>query len=240
MQPIPMSIVEGAPFYGPWGITATLAQGSTAPFEGVWVPVTAVKFASVEVQGTFGGLSIQLIGSNATSDPPNVYTLTVGGTITANDPITLTFTNPNLQGESTEVVSYTVQASDGTSSIAAALAAAIRLDAQLQKLGITAAAVGAVVTVTYPSTPPNWSNDGSSQTNQPPQNLTIITPAVGGSATETVAVANASVGGTLGSAITATGLTTPSQLTRFIKAQVNTLSGGSAANPVTANYHGAV
>jgi phage tail sheath gpL-like len=176
---------------------------------------------------------VQLLGSNASQEPANLYTVTVGGTVTSTDVLTLTFANPNIVN-GTEAVAYTAQGGDTTTTIAAALAAAINADTILNGLGITATSAVAVVTVTYPNgVQPG--QEGGSPTEPATQNVTVITGSLSGGATETLAVANASVGTNIGIALTALGITPFSILPppRWIKAVVNTFTG----TRVLANLH---
>lgn len=234
----PILVITSPPYDAPLDLSALMAQASAAPFEGVWIPVGYAKVASVEVEGTFSGLSVQLIGSNSIEPPDNKSTVTIGGSVTADDVVTLTFTNPLLPAGST-TAHYTVLSGDTTTLIAAGVAAAINANPLLAALGIRGAGALAVVTVAYPSTSPNEAPEGSSPTAPSSQNSTLITGAVSGAATETVTVANASVGQNVGAALIAKGLTQLAITPRWLKAQIGTLNGGSATDPVTVSYHGA-
>lgn len=231
LAPQPLFQSTPAPYIGPASYDSVLASFASVG-EGVWVPARFAKQASIEIEGTFSVLSLQLIGSNALNSPPNLYTLTIGGTVTTGDAVTMAFANPNLAAGS-ESVSYTTIGGDTTATIATALAAAINADAKLQALGIVATVSASVVTVSYPSEGPSG-QEGGSPTEPPPQNTTIITATVGGSATETVTIANASVGASVGAAITAKGVTAIATMTGWIKAVVNTFTGSA----LTAGYHG--
>lgn len=190
-----------SPLYGgPYGIQAYLippAFSDKVVFEGPWIPIAGIKAGSLEVAGTLGGgtLSLQLVGTN---DPQvaavNRYTITVGGTITNNDTLSVTVKNPNLAG-GTEQVTITAVTADTTTTLAAKLAAAIVADANLAALGIGATSTAAVVTLTFPSVNPAEPSSSTGWT-QPTTNFTEISAtAVTGGATETLTVA-ADTGGT--------------------------------------------
>lgn len=212
----------------------SLLTGTAGVGEGVWVPVRFAKVASLEIEGTFSALSLQLLGSNSQTDPGNQYTVTVGGSATQNDVITLHFANPNLPNGTEDVV-YTVPATPSVNSIAAGIAAAINADTNLAALGITALAASAIITVSYPSAAPPAAAEGASPSQPAFQNNTVITDTLSGGASETIAIANASSGQAVGSAITAKGITAIATFPGWIKAQINTFTG----SVLTAGYHGA-
>lgn len=92
-------------------------------------------------------------GANRTGNQTNqTQNITVSGTKTTGDVITITVKDTGLSGGQ-EAVSYVVQASDSLTSIAANLAAAITLNANLQSLGINA--VSTTSTLTVKSVSPN-------------------------------------------------------------------------------------
>lgn len=70
----------------------------------------------------------------------------IGGTVTANDIVTITVADPGLTGGS-QAVNYTVQAGDTLAIIASSLAANITADASLQSLGVDASSNGAVINI---------------------------------------------------------------------------------------------
>lgn len=238
MQPTPLVEIIGPPYVGGSYNSHLLQASAGAPQEGVWVPVEFCKSGSIEVVGTFGALAAQLIGSNSLSDPSNVYTLTVGGTVTTNDVSTVTFTNPNLPNNGTRAVAYTSVGGDTTTTIATALTGAINSDSQLNALGINATSSGAVITITYPSGAPPRTAEGTSPQSPPMQNATVVSGASNGSATETFTVANASTGANVGPALSALGLAAIAVNTRWLKAVVTTLSGGNPTSPVLLRFHG--
>lgn len=231
-SPVPVLQSTPAPNVGPASYDAQLAA-VTSVGEGVWILSAFAKAASVEVGGTFSALSIQLLGSNSPSEPINQYTMTVGGTVTTSDVLTLTFANPNLPA-GTKAVAYTTIGGDTTTTIATALTAAINADTSLQRLGLLATSVGAVVTITYPNGYVGG-QEGGSPSDPASQNTTIVTASKNGGASETLTVANASVGQNVGAAITAVGFTQLAILPKWIKAVVNTFTGTN----VLANFHGA-
>lgn len=79
-------------------------------------------------------------------------TMTVGGTITAGDTITLTFTSTSLVVSPKDLV-YTILVTDTLSTVAAALVALINANLPTTStVGITASSNAEVVTITYPKT----------------------------------------------------------------------------------------
>jgi hypothetical protein len=240
MQQDPVAVISPGPFNGPFEICGHLALAiGTAPFEGIWFPSRWSKYASVELlaaQGTITGVELDLWGSNSVQDPVNTYTVTVGGTVTTGDTLTLTFNNPNLPNN--YPVAYTATGTDTVNTIAAALAAAVQADAKLAPLGFLASANGAVVTITFPSASGGlnpW--DAPSPTTQPPSNATLLTTAVGGSATESLTVGLGTDGVKMQS-LAQIGAFAPVQaLTRWIKGRLVTLTG-SGTPQITAQYHG--
>ncbi len=106
----------------------------------------------VGVDGS-GGWIYQPGGLNqvttATISPAFAITITVGGTVTATDVLTLKATSISLSGGSSSV-SYTVQGGDTTTTIAAALAAAVNASTTLPAAGFVATSAAAVITVTWP------------------------------------------------------------------------------------------
>lgn len=73
-------------------------------------------------------------------------TLTVGGTATQGDVLTLTVHDSGLSG-GTHSIAYTVQNSDTTTTIATAISAAINADTTLTGIGISATHSGAIVSI---------------------------------------------------------------------------------------------
>lgn len=220
----PIANFQAAPFNGPFSESALVFDAlAAAPFEGLWVNTSFLKNLNLDIEGTFSATSIQLYGTNLdTVGAVNQYVLTVtNSSITTNDVITTKFKNPNIPGGS-ESVAYTVLGGDTNTTIATALAAAINADVILKGLGFAATSALGVVTVTFPSTPPNTSGTSSSPANS---NTTQITSSVSGGATETVTTTCGSNGNTIGSAITAAGLTNISPIPRYVKARLNSMTG---------------
>jgi len=221
-------------FNGPASSVARLVDGiAAAPYEGLWTPTQAAKVASVELAGTFSAISVQLYGTNAADFPQNTQTITVSGSVAQNDSITTTFANPNLPGGS-EAVQVTVGATPTVSTVAAQIAAAINADNALAAIGLTATAAAGVVTVSYPSQTPSQAAAGPAEFLAQPANETQITTTVN-TGSETVAVALGADGQTIGSAITAAGITAVATMSRYIKARLTSLTGTIASM----NYYGA-
>jgi len=227
----PIVSYSAAPFNGPQNGQSLLVDGVTAvPYEGVWLPASFYKAATLEVGGSISTLSLQLYGTNALEQPLNTVTVTVGGSKTTGDVLNIEVINQNLSNGNV-TVSYTVLSGDSINSTAAALAALINANAGLQTLGLSAIAVGGVITITFPSAPSNLANNPSLGSPSAPltQNQCAFVLTKSGGASETLTLANGTDGTVLGSAITALGLTAVSPLpVRWIKARVTTLTGGGA------------
>ncbi|HEY9773582.1 MAG TPA: cysteine peptidase family C39 domain-containing protein, partial [Planktothrix sp.] len=126
-------------------------------------------------------------GANRTSALRNIsQRISIGGTVTSGDVITLAVHDSGLSG-GVHNVTYTTTASDTTTTIATKLAANITKTAVLETLGVNAAS--STSTVTARSVSPN---------------VTSYTSSVSGSATETVTIGatnnfveNATISGTL-------------------------------------------
>lgn len=213
------------PGVGPFGLIAPLAPAVVAPqFEGLWTPIVGAKAATLELSGSMDTLGVDVYGTNDPNAADNGYTLTVGGTITNGDTITATFKNPNLPGTGSVAVVVPVVTADTTTTLAAKLAAAINANAVLAALAIVAAAAVAVVTVTFPSVAPGPGAAGTGTF----ANLTTVSTAITGGATETLTVAVLTNGIKLGTTLAAFGLTAIAVLPAFIKIRVTTLTGANA------------
>lgn len=224
-----------APFNGPFDMVARLINGVAAaslPVEGLWTQAGWAKAQSLEVSGSMSTLALAIYGSNAPAPPLNTYTVTVGGSATQGDTLTLTFSNGNLGGGS-RAVAYAVGASPSLNGIAAALAAAISADPVLSPYGFIASAAGAVITITFPSVPPG--SQTPSPTQPPPSNITTIAASAGGG-TETFTIASGA-NGTLLTNITTLGFIALPTLPRWITGRLTTLTGTNAT--ITADWHGA-
>jgi len=218
------------PFTGPYDMVAPLLANVTPaqlPAEGIWTFASAAKFGSIEVAGSFTTVGINLYGSNGAASPLNQYTVTIGGTPAQGDILALTFGSP----VGNRVVSYTVPSSPSLNSEAAAIAALISADAVLVPLGFLAAAVGAVITISFPSSHPA---DSVNTPSAPPRgNGTTLTGAVTGTETLTVA---AGTTGTLMTAVASAGFTALPAVPRWLTARATVLTGGGASANV--NWHG--
>jgi hypothetical protein len=87
-----------------------------------------------------------------------VAAMTIGGTVTAEDSVSLTTTSSGVTG-SPVTVSYTVQPTDTVNTIAAAVASQINGNPALVGAGISAMAFGAVISLSSPpllTPPPVW------------------------------------------------------------------------------------
>jgi hypothetical protein len=201
-----------------------LANVTTAPYEGLWLPNKFSSPPSLEVFGSEETLSLQLLGTNADA-PSNEQTLTLAGTFAEGDILTLNFTPP---GGPAKVVTSTLGANPTSTTAAAELASAVNA---AQPFGVSAQATAGVITLTYPS----WqSGDPYQQNTSVRQNLFTISAATTGA--ETFAVASGTDGSTLGAAITALGIIQLAVNPRWIKARVTTLTGSGAL--ISAALHG--
>lgn len=216
---------RSAPFNGPFAMFASLCSAAAAPYEGVWVPWSFARVATVELEAGAVGGAVTVFGSNQ-DNPTNTYTLTVGGSVTTGDVIALAFKTTS----GTITPSYTTIGGDTDATIATALAAAINANPALALLGIQASVASAVVTVTWPSVSPQAPTPAEFQSpsSPPPQNTLSVGYTKGGNS-ETITVAT----GTDGLSITtALATATPGPLAlsplpvRWVKARVTALSSG--------------
>ncbi len=105
-----------------------------------------IEYSYVDEGTSSGGRGT--VGTNTTNKPIKISQIaatpvkaTIGGSKTTGDVLTLTFTDTALAGGS-QAVSYTVLSADTLATITSALAAAVNANANLKKLGVTAAATG--------------------------------------------------------------------------------------------------
>ena len=139
---------------------------------------------------------------------PN-QTATVGGTITANDILTLSVHNSALSHA--ENVQYTVQGGDSTTSIATHLTSNINADSNLSGIGVSATSSGAIITITSTSVNP-----------------TFYTETLSSGATETIAFnGSSSAAANLASSLNFSG--SPVLATGSNTAEVTAVSGGGTA-----------
>lgn len=225
----PLVNYRSAPFGSPFSAQAMLADSVTAanlPYEGLWVPASFLETMTVELSGSISTLSLDIWGTNQLN-PVNTYTVTLGGSETDGDTLTLTFSNPLLPGGS-EAVAVTTSGGESLGSIATALAAGINTDANLAPLGFRAAAASDVVTITWPSLPgvaPSTFNSSP-----PYASPTILTATKSSGASETLTIGNGADGTNLTSShLTALGLSaiTPMPV-GWVKARITTLTGTNA------------
>jgi hypothetical protein len=104
---------------------------------------------------------------------PGTVAITVAGTITNNDPITVNVKAPYINGGVAVPVAVTALTGDSTATLAEKIAKAINDNAILDNFGVYADAVSNVVTLSCPG---------------PMSAGLLLTTAVGGSATETLAM----------------------------------------------------
>jgi len=233
----PWVVYKAAPLTGPFGARASLGAGVTsAPAEGIWVPVEFLKNFSVELSGTFSGASVQLYASNQGVEPGNSITITIGGTVATGDVLTINFVSPIV---GTVPVTYTTVAGDTATTIAAAFAAAINAlatnpNAAFQGLGVSASSSAGVITIDWPSIAtkaqaPNDMPAGFNVSVTEPVFANFLSFTTSTTGSETFTLANGTTGQTLGAAITAAGFTQfPGTAVRWIKARFTALTSGSA------------
>ena len=230
---IPGYAPRSAPYNGPFdAVAALITAAGAAGIEGLWIDAGFAKNQSIELTGVMSTVGLELFGSNAPSMPPNEYLITVGGSATATDVLDITFSNENLPGGS-HTVAYTVPASPSIDGVAAGIAAAINADATLQALGFSAAAVSAVITLSYPSFPPG--SPAPTPSSPGPSNATTLAFNVNGGS-ETLTAAVGTNGTQIGSTIAALGITALTVNVRWLTARLVTLTG-STPN-VSVNWHG--
>ncbi len=140
-----------------------LFSGGAARFEGS--TNKAVKSASIATSVLTSKKTETLYSSStasANTTAPTVtltngintngtQTVTVGGTVTAGNVVYVTTTNSALPGGS-KTDSYTVATGNTINNIATNLASAISSDTDLQKIGVSASAASAVITITSAAT----------------------------------------------------------------------------------------
>lgn len=234
----PITDYASAPFNGPFSMSAIMLDAAgSAPFEGVWVPVSFAKAGTFELLlgGTGPAATVQLWATNQ-PNPTNTYTLTIGGSETDADTLTLTFKPSALPAVA---IAITTAGGESTSAIATAFAAGINANTVLQSLGVAAVALAAVVTITFPSIAPNQAISGPTQPGTPPAMNTIgLAATKSGGASETLTVTV----GTDGTEISTLqpGLSAPPNVpfpVAFMKARMTAISG---TNPTaTLNFNGA-
>ncbi len=197
--------------------TTTIAAGLAAAINATPAFAAANVFATntgPEILIYIPSASSATWAESVTGAVPNA-TVTIGGTITDADTITLTFTNSHYGAWPTSVV-YTVHTGDTLGSIAASLAALINADTLLTAVGVSAAVNGDVITVSQ---------------NDPNGSSTVLTDTVGGSATETVTLSN---GGDLTAGPTET-ITLSTGTAATVGMTLTGIFTGSLGNSIQAN-----
>jgi hypothetical protein len=216
-----------SPRYGaPFDVALQLLDNATvATTEGLWLPSRFVKNGSIEIAGSMSTVSVQILGTNQFSEPLNAYTITIGGTVATGHTVTITMANTNIPG-GTASVSYVTTGTDTATTVAAALAALMAVSPGMVASGVTVSAAAGVITAQYPSIYPQANtlvplygfNFGN-----------LVTFSGSSTGAETVTVAGVTtIGSTIGSAITALGITALTVLPRWIRARMTVLTGGSA------------
>lgn len=247
MAQTPLFNIAQSPYIAPQSLACALLPNVTsAPYEGLWVPVGYCKSLQMETFGSMSTISMSLYGSNSPGTPLNTYTITVGGSSFINlDTESISFSAQTIGGNPIKIT-YVSSGSDTTSTIAAGLAALINANATLQGLGVNAAAAANVITISFPSIAPGPVPGEVAGFNYPSSaggggiaNSIAITTAITGTGNETLTVTTPATFGTLiGAAITAFGITSITAPWVWLKMRLNTLTGGGAN--VTANLAGVI
>lgn len=203
---------------------------------GWWTPWAPLHTASVELSGTFSA-TCQVLLSNAASMPSNGYTITVTGSETTGDTITVNILGPQFQNGALTTV-YKVQSGDTTNnllaaSLAAAIQAAIKAAdsiANEQSLGSPAMLAGAIKV--------SVSTNVVTIATQQPMPWFNVTTSLSGGATESLAVAQYDDGSgqtvTGLSALSSAGLTQFNAVGSWIKGKVSAYTSGNPTLIVTA------
>lgn len=232
----PPSFITGAPTdvvglvgtasYGPVNVPVHLGSGQDAG--NAFGPMSAASlsdphdlatalylaFGQAASQATLEAFAVRVTDGTDTSASaaitgvasPSAETLTIGGTVAAGDTVTATVTSTALAGSPVSVA-YDTLSTDTTTTIAAALVAAINANAAMAAAGITAQSAAAVISIYAPAS---------------------VTYTVAGSSTGTITVTSGS--GTP----TTTGALLSSLSTGVLANQIRIqVSIGSAANSFT-------
>ncbi|HEY9684985.1 MAG TPA: RHS repeat-associated core domain-containing protein [Oculatellaceae cyanobacterium] len=100
------------------------------------------RIIAMALNGSVQGGASETLTTSTTSDQNT--NITVGGTVTAGDIVSVNVENSTLSGGE-NTASYTVQSGDTLTSIATGLAAAINADTTLNTIGVSATSSGAVI-----------------------------------------------------------------------------------------------
>lgn len=221
-----------APQWGPMAGFLRLVEGAVAaPTQGPWLPCGLFKSVSVDAEGSASTIAAAVRVANTLSPPLNGYTVTIGGTVTAGDVVSVSVAS-SLAG--TVAVSHTAASGDTVGTIAAALASSLQADAALAAAGFVVNEGSAIITMTFPSLAPGmiWQGNGmaiDALGTSPPINCVSVTTSVSGSATETATVGLVNNGTAVGSLSAIPGHFSVTTLpARWIQGNVTALSGTGA------------
>ena len=131
--------------------TALQAIGVTATSTGTTITIRSTSQNATTYGQSVSSGSTETISLSVNQNGP--VRIGIGGSKTTSDTVSLVTYDAALSG-GTRTTTYTVLAGDTLSTIASGLAAAINADANLQGIGVSAAASGTVVTVQSNSTNP--------------------------------------------------------------------------------------
>ncbi len=221
-----------APQWGPMAGFLRLVQGAvTAPTQGPWLPCGLFQAASVDIEGSSSTITAGVRLANTLAAPLNGYTVTIGGSVTAGDVVSVSVAS-SLAGSVT--VSHTVASGDTIGIIAASLASSLGENEALAAAGFVVNEGSAIVTMTFPSLAAgmNWQDSGAAVdgfATAPPIDCVSVTASVGGAATETATVSLVNNGMSEGSLSTNPGrLELPSLPARWVQGNVTALTGAGA------------
>ena len=141
------------------GFANKALKSASVASEVVSISQSAPNLSTYSTSLSTGATETLTAGTNLNGN----ISITVGGTVTAGNVLTITVSNANLAGGQ-ESVFYTTITGDTTTSIATALKSAINSDAHLQAIGLTATSSGAVISVAVTGTTYTQSSTGSGAT----------------------------------------------------------------------------
>ncbi len=152
--------------------TAYIPGDAPVEADGVWSMVMSHVWVQVVVDDT----TYVLDPSYKTYNRPT--TVAAGGTVTAGDTVTITFSDAGLSG-GTASVNYTVLSTDTLGSIAVALSNAINTDTSLSAIGVTSFGSLSPAQLTISSRSSNPTTYAVSTSGGATETLTITSPVAG-------------------------------------------------------------
>lgn len=141
----------------------------------VYLVVLSLIFSSAANAQSAPNIS-PVTGAYASQPNNGTQTVTIGGTVTTGDQLTITVYNYGLT-QAYETVSYTVASSDTLSTIATSLTSAINNDTNLQAINVTATSTAATISIasasSYATSYSSSTNSGATETITLPISVTI-------------------------------------------------------------------